>query len=237
MFSTYGAGRHPEIPTRKLYAAFFKDGIYYIIMERITGDPLSALWEGLTPGEQEQVMLRLLEHLQALRSIPSQGYYRQVHYRGFDPAFLLLQLEQRRILCPYNSYEELASAFSQAAWLRASMAIDTPTFLPEEMEALQGHEDELLQTRSPQLVLTHIDSSHYNIIVRRREDNFDLVLVDLEGLAWLPAWMQPLYCLHRSLWDGKRRSCFVEAMAKSFGDSFEEDIQYNKYNEWVMYPL
>lgn len=211
-------------------------------MERIKGDPLNTLWESFTPRKQKQVMVRLLEHLQSLRSIPSQGlgYYGRVNYQGYHPDYLLLRLDNKNPLGPYDSYKEFVSTLSKASWLRRALALQRPTFYLEEIEALKEHETALLQTKPTQPVLTHIDPTYKNIIVvpGNSENDWDLVFVDLEGLAWMPAWLQALICLDRSVWDGEHRSFFAETMTQIFGESFDEDIQrYERLERWVRYPL
>lgn len=231
---------YPQFPTPKLYAAFSEDGMNYIIMERIKGEQLYDLWETFTPKKQEQIMVRLLEHLQALRSIPSQGYYGRVHHQGFNPGYPLVRLNEKEVLGPYDSYEEFVSALSRATWLRRAYACMLPTFLEEEIAAINEHEADLFRTTSARPVLTHVDPTFRNIIVRPGdgEDDWELIMVDMEGLAWLPAWLQPLYCVERSLWDGERKPFFMEAMARIFGESFEEDIErYDKLEKWISYTL
>lgn len=88
MFVAQHGGSKIVVP--QLYAAFHDEqtGHNFIIMEYIPGATLQSLWHELGQDGRQRVAQQLKPSLDALRQIPSPGYYGKLRAQPYDDIFL-----------------------------------------------------------------------------------------------------------------------------------------------------
>ena len=63
--------QHTSIPVPKIYCAFNRKGITYIVMQRIRGQMATLAWDTLSEESRGKVLLQLKEMVDEMRAIPA----------------------------------------------------------------------------------------------------------------------------------------------------------------------
>ncbi|KAF2002193.1 hypothetical protein P154DRAFT_152531 [Amniculicola lignicola CBS 123094] len=171
-------------------------------MEYIEGFHLDDdLYKSLDISLQEKAGKALGTQFQALRAVPSEGYYGRVNNQGWPAAEILAEgpsEENPDILGPYSSYEQFINMLYNSALFKAATLRVQSDYGKEQLLILRNFIYSLScvpeSERVP--VLFHRDIHWQNIIFTEVRSpsgevcDYKATLIDLERLSWLPKWMQ-----------------------------------------------
>ncbi|KAH5197676.1 hypothetical protein HBI18_109490 [Parastagonospora nodorum] len=239
-----------QVRAPKVYAAFtrqlFEWTKHFIIMDYIEGETLSGeKWLSLSDTSRSIILSRLCEQFQILRSIPSEGYYGHVHRQGWPPWLSFLRKMQPGASGPFDTYEEFITALTTSARGIQAVGNILPEFHSSELNALSRMETTLRSCNGRQPVLTHMDPSVGNTIIRQivgpeGKEDWEVTLIDWSEAGWLPAWMQT-WCLKETLTmvssvekiNAAETLEYVEYVATRLGEDYTDqrelfvDLQHN----------
>ncbi|KAF2817553.1 uncharacterized protein BDZ99DRAFT_513791 [Mytilinidion resinicola] len=224
--------KHSKVRTPKLYAAFIQPGerfnVHYMVTEFIEGEVFDeAKWLALDEHARETICSKLSEQFQRLRAIPPEGYYGRVYHQPLRGAYHGFMVNIRGMCGPYETYEECASAMYASAELRGVDSFgDFPDYLPHVKVVLPQIKEVLEKTRGSKPVLTHMDPKFTNILIRSikgaegKKEDWEVVLIDWESLAWLPAWLQTVALNNKIDLFGEAMAAFMLRVTGGFGDPY-----------------
>ncbi|KAF2814554.1 kinase-like protein [Mytilinidion resinicola] len=216
--------QHSQVRTPKVYAAFSQQGgnplnhpmcedivYHYLVMEYIEGGHLDHdKYVALDPEDKDKICAKIAEQLQLLRSIPppSPGYYGRVMHQGWMPGFPVVCVTRKDMCGPYDTYEDFISAMFTAATGCAAVCEPTsPDFTPVQRLGLTNFKHTLTECAGHEPTLTHLDLKLENIMVRPVQGvngiDYEVTLIDWESLGWMPAWMEAVTVLQRSVFATK----------------------------------
>jgi len=173
--------RHTSIPVPKVYCAFTKGDITYILMERVKGVPLNRRWRSAGAQGQEHLRTQLRAFFKELRSLPPPrpGHVGDVNYS---------KLYDDRIEPVGFGPFETARDFHK--FLRNGI---TKPVLDPELDRLITDQDKEYST-----CFTHGDLSSFNILVR---DGQVVAIIDWEMAGWYPEYWEYTSAWHVNLYD------------------------------------
>jgi hypothetical protein len=177
----------------KLYAMYrmSSNGHLCLIMERLEGELLEAVWPTLGEDEKSAICDALKDVVGAIRKVHHPGFYGSVG-RGPVPYHLFHSAEGDTAICgPFNSESEFNAGFVgrlRAIWatnMRHSFKAD---FYERRLDTmLRGHEP----------VFSHSDLQRKNVLVRRVQDQqnlgstcFEVAVIDWEEAGWYPSYWE-----------------------------------------------
>jgi hypothetical protein len=172
-------------------------------MEFIEGTQLLAPeWVKLNDQQRENILSGMIEQLQLLRSIPSEGYYGRVNGQGFHPLERFVRTKNKGVSGPFRSHEDLLSAMYGAAEVnaafRCSSKDDVMLYRPEQLHVLSRFKNIFRNCAGREPKFTHVDLLTQNMVVRpldgdmRSASKFEVTIIDWSGCGWFPAWVQPI---------------------------------------------
>lgn len=174
----------------RLYAAFRDEhtGSNFIIMEYIRGRPLDGIWDELGAEGRARVAGELRGAFDALRGVPSPGYYGRLGGRPYADIFL----GSDALPCgPFETEAELNEAFcTRYDALHPELAAGRGAFYREKVfgVVMRGHG----------AVLTHGDFQAKNVLVR--EGDGRPCVIDWECAGWYPCYWE----YANALWTSRR---------------------------------
>lgn len=144
---------HTAIPVPKVYCAFERKGLTYIVMSRILGEPIGHNWEQRPEQSKTLLLKQLKAHLEEMRSIkpPKLGVVEGVDGGKLYDMRLSNGLQG---FGPFNSVHEFHT------FLRGGITA-SPGQIPEVNKLVEVHEKAQLSTR-----FTHGDLNSMNILVK-----------------------------------------------------------------------
>jgi hypothetical protein len=175
---------HLAVP--KLYAMYhLSTGHLCLIMERLPGEPLEALWPSLKEEEKTAICNKLRDAFDSLRKLPSPGYYGGIG-RTRIPDHLFNDREGDKAICgPFNSGTE----FTAGLVLKLSRISEANHgYLNFKVDFYRRHLDTMLSEHAP--IFSHGDLQRKNILVRQVGTSFEVGLVDWEAAGWYPSYWE-----------------------------------------------
>lgn len=181
----------------RLYAAFRDEetSSSFIVMEYVQGRPLESLWDELGEDGRARVAAQLRTAFDALRGVPSPGYYGRAGGRPFDDIFLGSDGDGDDDGAlprgPFETEAELNEALClRYASLHPGLAAGRGAFYRERVlpAVMRGHRP----------VLTHGDLQAKNVLVRGADGR--PCLIDWECSAWYPSYWE----YTNALWTSRR---------------------------------
>jgi aminoglycoside phosphotransferase (APT) family kinase protein len=189
--------RNTTVPVPKVYCAFTRKGITYIVMERIPGTMANDGWGVRSPKSRAAILEQLKLMVQQLRNIPPPQDISVANIDGgpiFDE-----RLPRKSIWGPFRTINEFHRELRDG--LEANQLNDSS--LPGLRE-LCAFQDEPW----PKPVLTHGDLSSFNIMVRDDE------IVGI--LDWATAGWMPPYWEYASAWNAAPMNQFWQEEVDKF---------------------
>ncbi|KAL1860728.1 hypothetical protein VTK73DRAFT_7207 [Phialemonium thermophilum] len=179
-----------DIHIPKVYALYTRispsgHSIGYIVMEYMEGQTLQAVWETLSDTAKADICAKLREIFDALRSIPSPGYFGCVGRQPLEECMFWTRpddgkVERGLLNGPFNSEDQLNNAFVLKYLYNSGIPAKAAFYRRAFPRVFHGHP----------AVFTHGDFQRKNVIV---QDNGELVLLDWESAGWYPSYWE--YCL------------------------------------------
>lgn len=171
-------------PVPEVFALYSKKmwgkSINYIVMEYIPGQGLDATWAGLDSLQKAKISSRLRLHFDALRSLPTPGYFGSIGKRPLeDDMFWTAPGDDtnRVISGPFDSELELNNALVDKYTYNSGLEHKAAYYRRVLPLILQNNNS----------VFTHGDLQRKNIIVR---DDGEMALIDWETAGWYPEYWE-----------------------------------------------
>ncbi|KAJ9636922.1 hypothetical protein H2204_005068 [Knufia peltigerae] len=165
--------QHTSIPTPKVYCAFERKGITYIVMKKLRGRSLAVSWKDLSDSSRGKILHRLRELVLEMRSVPAPGN----EIAGVDGGTLW----DCRLPCGLERFGPFADNDDFHRFLRNGVD-EAPPGYPDITEMIQLQKQEW---GSP--VLTHGDLSSLNIMVHKGDITG---IIDWETSGWWPPYWE-----------------------------------------------
>lgn len=170
-------GQVPEVYA--LYSSKSETGaiVRYIVMERVAGDRLDTVWDGLNSTKKLEVAVKLRSCLGAVRNLPSPGYFGCIGRRPFEDSMFWTAPDDDNVSSncatsgPFSSESLLNSALVAKYLYNCGLSQKAAFYRRVLPAVLRGH----------QPVFTHGDLQRKNIIVR---ENGLVVVIDWEAAGW-----------------------------------------------------
>lgn len=211
--------KHTSIPVPKIYCSFLHKNRAYIIMERIQGDNLAAVWPNLSKESLQNIFSQLkniIQELRALKPPPNTGVESCVGGSLYDSR---LPHGTPRF-GPFKTIQEFH------LWLRnnteATQIGDHVT--EEDADGIKGM---IVKQDGPwsSPVFTHCDLNPSNILIRK---NQIVGIIDWEFSGWYPPYWE-----YTSAWFGNRTRGEWQSTLLSLLDPFPEELDMEKTrNKW-----
>ena len=165
---------HTSLPVPKIYCAFERNGITYIVMSRIVGSPLGHKWEQRPQESKAHLLRQLKTYMEEMRSLnpPNLGAV-----EGVDGGKLydIRLSDGLKGFGPFNSVRDFHS------FLRGGISA-SPEQIPEVNELVEKHEKVQFST-----YFTHGDLNSMNILVNG--DNV-VGIIDWDMAGWYPEYWE-----------------------------------------------
>lgn len=191
--------QHTTIPVPRVYASVNGYGYNFILMEKIEGRCLSAVWKQLTERQRDDILIQLQGYIAQLRSLPS-PYGNRICSADGGPVWDL------RITCSQRvgPFEDEAS-FNDTLIDRAGLFINSSTLSAMRLRMRDDH----------RIFFTHADLAPRNIMVK---DGKISGLVDWGNSGWYPEYWELVKvmwcpCLDEE-WDRRVQALFSEVDMK-----------------------
>ncbi|KXG47700.1 Aminoglycoside phosphotransferase [Penicillium griseofulvum] len=167
--------QHTSIPVPKVLCAFTRNGMTYILMERIKGDMIGKGWVNRSEDSKTKLLSQLAGMIREMRALqPSQ--FNKAGVASVDGGSLF----DCRIPGPSLRFGPFDTIQDFHRHLRMGMEFDS-RLSPEIQEFIKQ------QSKSWPLVLTHGDLSSLNILAR----GDDIVgIIDWETAGWYPSYWE-----------------------------------------------
>ncbi|KAH6704235.1 kinase-like domain-containing protein [Leptodontidium sp. 2 PMI_412] len=183
------------ITVPKLYAMYRlpSNGHLCLVMERLDGESLEAMWPVLDDDEKSTVCDKLKDVFATIRKIPMPypNFYGSVE-KGPMPHHLFHSADADPAICgPFDSESEFNAALVRrlrAIWAENGKHSFKADFYERNLDAmLKGHEPRF----------SHSDLQPKNILVRRVQSQaglaskcFEVALIDWEEAGWYPSYWE-----------------------------------------------
>ena len=173
---------HTSLPVPKVFCAFRKRGVTYILMERIKGVSIRKIWFSISANERDRLRSQLRVLLTALRSLspPQPGRIGDVNYS---------KLYDDRIIAGGFGPFPTSRAFHR--FLRHDVV--KPVKDTELDELITNH-----STQEYTTCFTHGDLSSSNILVR---GGMVVGVIDWEMAGWYPEYWEYTSAWHVNPYD------------------------------------
>lgn len=161
----------------------------YIVMENITGSKLSDVWSTLSHEDKEDVTRTLKGYMDALRRVPSPGYFGGLCRREIpEDLFLTSGIPNGKASAVFDSEIALVEAIVQ------KYMTDSPSFKPARAEFYRQTLRRVFAGHNA--TFSHGDLQMKNIIIQKnREGAYAVVLIDWEAAGWYPSFWEYAYAL------------------------------------------
>jgi aminoglycoside phosphotransferase (APT) family kinase protein len=166
--------RNTSIPVPKVYCAFERKGITYILMERIDGDPIARGWTGRSDESKAKLLSQLREMVNELRKLPPPPDRTICNVDG-GPIF------DGRIAGPTDYHGPFRNVQQFHRYLRNNFEHYSGNDHPEINRMIE------LQKADWPLRFTHGDLSSLNILVKGDKI---VGMVDWEISGWYPEYWE-----------------------------------------------
>jgi aminoglycoside phosphotransferase len=165
---------HTSIPVPKVYCAFERKGITYIVMSCITGSPIGHNWEQRPEGSKMHLLKQLKTYMEEMRLLkpPNLGVVEGVE--GGKLYDMRLQ-DGLKGFGPFDSVRDFHS------FLRGRISA-SPEQIPEVNELVKKHEKAQFST-----CFTHGDLNSMNVLVKG--DNI-VGIIDWDTAGWYPEYWE-----------------------------------------------
>lgn len=165
--------------------------------------------EAMERRAQEKIYRKIGEQIKLLRSIPAPNpsYYGRVHHQGYASNQQILMCDRfKSLVGPFDTYraflDHMKLVFESRALKRLlrhrRLELDTA------MKLFLAEYDDMFDASSARAAdpkLSHMDLKLENIILTPppslpsspappNVEDWDVVIIDWEGLSWLPAWAE-----------------------------------------------
>ncbi|KAE9963683.1 hypothetical protein BLS_009067 [Venturia inaequalis] len=177
---------NPHVAVPKLYAMYkLSNGHLCLVMERLPGESLEALWPSLEEEEKTTICHKLRDAFNFLRTLPSSGYYGGIG-RTRIPDHLFNDREANKAVCgPFASETEFTSGL--VLNLNAISQVNLG-YLDFKVDFYRRHLNTMLSGHSP--AFSHGDLQRKNILVLRQASSLEVGLVDWEAAGWYPSYWE-----------------------------------------------
>ncbi|EME79021.1 uncharacterized protein MYCFIDRAFT_34938 [Pseudocercospora fijiensis CIRAD86] len=163
-----------SVPVPKVYCAFERKGVTYIVMSRLQGSPIGHRWEHRSEEAKARLLKQLREYVEEMRSLRPA---REVGVEGVDGG----KLYDVRLSGGVNGVGPFKSIHDFHSFLRDGVEFSQEQ-LPEVNELVERHTKARYDLR-----FTHGDLNSMNILVK--ED--DIVgIVDWDTCGWFPEYWE-----------------------------------------------
>lgn len=193
------------IPVPKVYCAFVRRGICYIVMQRLPGCPLAWTWTERGMASRHLILGQLRDMIQELRSIPRRSRD-ETSIAAVDGASIF---DGR--LPTKNTHGPFRDVQSFHLYLRSGITADSNP-LPEVRGLIEMND----QTSS-EVCFTHADLSSFNILASGDKITG---IVDWETSGWLP-----LYWEYVSTWNVNPHNQFWQQEAEHFLVPYSRELE------------
>lgn len=174
------------VPVPKVFSAYKKDGIAYIVMDKVKGDPMNEVWQDMPEEEQQRVIAELKVFFDQLRQIP--------HPR---PGTICTAAADDHPLFPYRTpnRDEGAGPFQSEEdfnfFLRSGPSTSWKYGKEENLHNLERC-IELQDGTRHQICFTHGDAGARNVMVKKSWSGEYRVtaLIDFEMSGFLPEYWE-----------------------------------------------
>ena len=177
----------------KLYAMYHipSNGHLCLIMERLEGESLEAVWPALDEDEKSAICGTLKDVFGAIRKVLPPRFYGSIE-RGPVPHHLFYSAEGDTAVCgPFDSEHEFNAGLVKrlrAIWAANGRHSFKADFYERSLDAvLRGHEP----------VFSHSDLQRKNILVRPAQaqaslacKRFEVAVIDWEEAGWYPSYWE-----------------------------------------------
>ncbi|BDD57420.1 hypothetical protein MAP00_002783 [Monascus purpureus] len=182
----------------KLYAMYRipTNGHLCLVMERIQGESLEAIWHMLGEDAKSTICSKIRTLFDTIRSVPSPGYYGSVD-KGPVPHHLFHSPESDGTICgPFHSEYDFNKGLVKR--LRSIWAANGRH--SHKADFYERNLDSVFSNHKP--VFSHSDLQRKNILVRRVSletssglptESFEVALIDWEDAGWYPCYWE--YCV------------------------------------------
>jgi hypothetical protein len=156
---------------------------------------------GLPIHAQDTICAKVSSQLRYLRELPSEGYYGRVHGKGWlcpPPGLDSNTSPYQVVVGPYKTYEEYCAAIYRTYQVQRAIGILGRVEWPPKWPQVLAEFTSVFPGWGPhEPKLTWIDPKIANIIARQIKgddgsEDWEVFLIDWEGLGWYPAWVQGL---------------------------------------------
>lgn len=180
-----------SVPVPTVYAAFYdeENKINFIVQECIAGTAVNAVWDDLSADKRQKFGSQLRQHMEELRSIPSQGYYGGI-WRQPTRDFLFEDAPHAPLTRPHTDSTISGPQETEEQWNDAMLRyLDSRvvTTAREQLPPLRHTYSLVFKGHKP--VFTHANLFLGNVMLR--EDD-TIVIIDWEHAGWYPSYWE--YC-------------------------------------------
>lgn len=193
----------PDVPAPRLYAMYYDSGELFLVMQRMPGVQLDALWEGLSEDEKSLLVVDLRSIFDSLRrhKCPQADFFGAID-GGPVPHHLFFCHDDR---------PELTGPFQGEAAFNGGMAAQYKDLRElnnqRDFKArfYENNLDRVLASHKP--TLTHSDVQMKNILARETTlatspcRKFEIALVDWEYAGWYPDYWEYFIMFTDFQWD------------------------------------
>ncbi len=216
---------HTTIPVPKVYCAFRRKGVTYIVMEHIRGETLWAAWSGASYSRREGFREQLKNMIQDLRAVPNPNSGQVAGPQG-GPVF-----DDRYLSETGGSFGPFANAHAFHLWLRCDLNLpvtsDSQDWINDAEKMIR-----MQDRRDYPTILTHGDLNCNNIMVKR-----DRIagIIDWGGAAWYPDYWEFTSAWQGNLFDRDFWRQEVENILE--GSKYSEDLEMDQIRHRLFQPI
>ena len=150
--------------------------IRYIVMEYVDGKPLHTTWNTLSDPEKSGISQNLRSIFDALRRVPSPGYFGSIGRQPIEEGMLWTRIEDEPGTGPFDTEEQLNNAIVEKYFHSGSQS--KAGFYRHILPIV-------LKDHKP--VFTHGDFQRKNVLMG---DGYSLILIDWESAGWYPSYWE-----------------------------------------------
>ncbi|CAK7209802.1 hypothetical protein SCUCBS95973_000564 [Sporothrix curviconia] len=189
----------------KVYAIYTVGKYNFIVMEYVEGDTLASVWPSLSAETKKSIGQQLRTAMDALRSLPSPGYYGRVGRNPYEDTIFWTSPDDNvsppGLICgPHESEEEVNNAMV-AKFLYNKGPPEKAVFYRRTLPLIfHGHRP----------VFSHNDLQTKNLILR---PDGKLTIIDWEVAGWYPDyWEYAMAHVFCGGWKTDFHECLAQAL-------------------------